>query len=75
MALPSRQMLRVTVVSFALVAALIGGAPAAFAQAPAPSVATTYGSVVPSYLSGTESPRWAPGRPWSRTGSASTRRR
>jgi hypothetical protein len=50
-------MLRATVVLFALVAALIGGAPAAFAQAPEPSVATTYGTVSPSYLSGTESPR------------------
>ncbi|MDA0164139.1 hypothetical protein OM076_27950 [Solirubrobacter ginsenosidimutans] len=50
-------MLRATVVFIALVAALIGGAPAAFAQAPEPSVSTTYGSATPAYLSGTESPR------------------
>ncbi|HEY6889250.1 MAG TPA: hypothetical protein VI300_15760 [Solirubrobacter sp.] len=50
-------MLRVTVAVLALIAALIGGSPAAFAQAPEPTVSTTYGSATPAYLSGTESPR------------------
>jgi hypothetical protein len=49
-------MRRVTVVLFALIAGLIGASTAA-AQAPRPSVSTTFGSVTPAYLSGTESPR------------------
>jgi hypothetical protein len=49
-------MRRVTVVLFALIAALVC-APAAPAQAPRPSVSTSYGTATPTYLSGTESPR------------------
>jgi hypothetical protein len=49
-------MLRWLVVALALVAALAGASPAG-AQAPRPTVSTNSGTVTPSYLSGTETPR------------------